>query len=136
MGAGPNPMLTKGYLAEGSNAYAYGEILIPGTGVQATARSTSAGSASNFGVCQENVDAAKVATGKVVVNVCRMGLVRVKTGGSFSKGAKLTNDTNACAVAAAAKASFFAIAEEASTGSGQYVEAFLLGYTQPADTTA
>lgn len=136
MGAGPNPILSKGYAAEGTAAYAYGEIVVPGTGVQSVARSTSAGAATNFGVCQENVDADKVTTGNVRVNVTRLGLVRVKTGGTFSKGAKLTNDTSARAVAAAAKASFFAIAEEASTAANTYVEAFVIGYTQPADTTA
>lgn len=136
MGSGPNFLLDKGYLATGTGAYAEGEVVTQATAVQSCARSTSAGAANNFGVVMENVDADRVATGKVFIHIRRLGIARVKTGGAFAKGAKLTNDTSARAVAAAAKASFFAIAEEESTGANQYVEALVLGYTQPADTTA
>ena len=136
MGAGPNFVLDKGYLATGADAYTAGEVVAPNTAVQSTKRATSAGAADNFGVCMESVDATKVATGKVFLNVRRLGIARVKTGGAFAKGAKLINDASARAVAAAAKGSFFAIAEEESTGANQYVEALVLGYTNPADTTA
>ena len=136
MGAGPNTVLDKGYKANGTAAYAAGELVAFDTAPQSMKRATSAASAELIGVCMEDVDAAKVTTGKVFANVRRLGIARVKTGGSFAKGAKLTNDANACAVAAAAKGAFFAVAEEASTGAGQFVEALVLGYVSPADTTA
>ena len=134
MGAGPNFVLDKGYLAVGSAAYEAGEVVAFDTTPQSAKRSVTANSNENIGICMESVDAAKVTTGKVFFNVRRLGLALAKTGGSFAKGAKLTNDTSGRVVAAAAKGQFFAIAEELSSGANQYVEVLVLGYVSPADT--
>lgn len=101
MGVGPNYVLDKGFLAEGGSVeYKFGEIVVHGTALQAVARATTAAATNLFvGVCQETVDAAKVATGKVFVDVRVLGIARVIAGAAVTKGSRVTNDTSARATA-------------------------------------
>lgn len=94
MGVGPNYMLAKGMLAQGSTAYAFGEFVTPGSAGQSVTRATAANAPLAF-VCQEDVDAAKVTTGKVVVGCAFHGIVRVICGAAVTKGAKITNNASA-----------------------------------------
>jgi hypothetical protein len=96
MGTGPNYGLAKGMLAQGGAvAYAAGELLIHGTVEQSCARATSASTLVPLGVCIEDVDSAKVGTGKVFVGVALEGIVRVKCGAAVTRMARITNDTSA-----------------------------------------
>jgi hypothetical protein len=99
MGVGPNYVLDKGFIAQGATAYAFGEILVPGTATQTCARATTAGALNFLGVCQDSVDQTKIATGKVEVSVRLLGISRVIAGGTITTGSRVTNDTSARAVA-------------------------------------
>lgn len=100
MGVGPNYVLSKGFLGEGSAAYTKGELVVMGTAEQACARATSAGSTNAFlGVVVDTVDATKVTTGKAQVTVALMGIARVVCGAAVAKGDKIENDTSARGVA-------------------------------------
>jgi hypothetical protein len=94
MGVGPNYGLAKGMLAQGAVAYAAGELLIAGSVEQSCAK---AGAATLFplGVCGEDIDIAKVATGKAFVNVNLYGIARVKCGAAVAKNARITSDASA-----------------------------------------
>lgn len=127
MGAGPNFVLDKGYLAEGTAAYQYGQPVGFGTAVQSVKAITVANTMI-AGVCQENVDAVKVTTGKVFINIRKMGISRVLAGAAFSKGDRLTVDATGRFIAqVTAGGAFYAVAEEAATAAGQLVEAYLCG---------
>jgi hypothetical protein len=128
MGVGPNYVLDKGFVATGVAAYAQGECVnLNGDGTKC-ARATGAGSLV-IGVCQENVDAARVTTGKVVVDIRLMGIARVLTGAAVAVNARVGNDATARAVtvapAAGANAPFFGVALTASTGAGQFIDVLL-----------
>jgi hypothetical protein len=128
MGVGPNYVLDKGFVATGSAAYTMGELVtLSGDGTKA-ARATSAG-ALCIGVCQENVDAAKVTTGKVVFDVRLLGIARVLSGAAVAVGDRLANDATARAVASApaagVNANVFGVALTAATGAGQYIDVLL-----------
>jgi hypothetical protein len=131
MGVGPNYGLSKGFLAQGSVAYVQGELVIQGTVDQSVARATSASTLVPFGVIDENVDVAKILTGKVFVNIALMGLVRVKCGAAVTKGARITNDTSARGVSvtrAAAGAQpqpVFGIAQTATSNANEYFDMLL-----------
>jgi hypothetical protein len=130
MGVGPNYVLNKGMLAQGTSAYTFGELVIDGSVEQSVARATSAG-ADVSGVVQETVDATRVTTGKVFVNVAYLGMVRVLTGAAVAKRDRLTNDTSARAVPSARTAAgsqpkqVFGIALTAATGANQYIDVLL-----------
>jgi hypothetical protein len=99
MGVGPNYVLSKGFLGEGSAAYSKGEIVVQGTAEQAVARATASAATNDFvGIVVDTIDVAKVLTGKAQVTIAIMGIARVKAGAAVTKGAKLTNDTSARAV--------------------------------------
>jgi hypothetical protein len=76
---GPNYVLDKGFLATGGSvAYAFGEILLLQTDGKSVARAAGAlATGAMVAICQENVDAVKVATGKVVVDSRVLGISRV-----------------------------------------------------------
>jgi len=95
-----NYVLDKGYVATGATAYAFGELVVPsGAAGTSVARATSAGSALILGVCQEDLDTTRLATGKAVIGVRLMGIARVIAGvNNITYGAALTNDTSARAV--------------------------------------
>jgi len=127
MGVGPNYVLNKGLVATGSTALAFGELATQSGDGTKMARATVAGSKC-VGVIQENVDAAKVTTGKVVVNVAIMGMVRVLAGAAVAVGDRLTNDATARAVTvnvAVGTKESFGVALTAATAAGQYIDVLL-----------
>ena len=129
MGVGPNYVLNKGMLAQGSSAYAFGELVVPGTVEQSVTRATSAGATGFVGVCQEDVDATRILTGKVFVGVAFGGIARVIVGAAVAKNAKLTNDTSARAVtqagAVGSGAPVIGIALTAANNAGEYIDMLL-----------
>lgn len=130
MGVGANYVLAKGHVATGSTAYKAGELVVASGDGTKCARATSAG-AKIRGVCKENVDVAKVLTGKVVVGVDMLGIARVLSGGSVTVEDRLTNDTTARAVpvaAAVGNKESFGIALTGATGAGQWIDVLLTPY--------
>jgi hypothetical protein len=127
MGVGPNYVLDKGLVATGSTAYTQGELVVQSGDGTKSARATSAG-AKCIGVNMENVDAAKVTTGKVVHDVRILGIARVLVGAAVAVGDRLTNDTTARAVPVAgtvgAKESC-GVALTAASAAGQYIDMLL-----------
>jgi hypothetical protein len=128
MGVGPNYVLDKGFVATGVTAYAQGEcVTLSGDGTKC-ARS----GAGNLviGICQENVDATRVTTGKAVVDIRLLGISRVLTGAAVAVGARVGADATSRAItvapAAGANASYFGVALTASTGAGQFIDVLLV----------
>lgn len=60
----------------------------------------------SIGVVQENVDQAKVATGKAVVGVRIMGISRVIAGGTIAIGARVMSSTTGTALTEATTGNF------------------------------
>jgi hypothetical protein len=130
MGVGQDHVLSKGHLATGSTAYAFGELLVASGDGTKCARATSAG-AKIRGVCMENVDATKVTTGKVVLGVNMIGITRVLSGAAVAVDDRLTNDTTARAVPVASTVGSkesFGVALTAATAAGQYIDVLLTPY--------
>jgi hypothetical protein len=127
MGVGPNYVLDKGFVATGSTAYAQGELVTASGDGTKCARATGAG-ARVLGVCQESVDATRVTTGKVVLDVRLLGISRVLAGAAVAVGDRVTNDATARAVAVAASLGLkesFGVALTASTAAGQFIDVLL-----------
>ena len=132
MATGPNYILDKGFLAEGGSvAYTEGMLVVMGTAEQSVAKATSASTLLPLGVCQEAVDAVKVATGKVFVGVRILGIARVKSGAAVAKGDRITNDTSARgvpvtrAITTAAPQPCFGIAFNAVDAADKYFDMLL-----------
>jgi hypothetical protein len=130
MGVGPNYVLDKGFLLNGSSAYtAFTFVKRAGDGTHAT--KTSAGTDVVLGVVQADTDAAKVATGKVVGDVRILGITRCVSGGAVAVGDHIKSDTNAKGVAmtqaaaGAQPAPCAGIAMTATTGTGQTFDLLL-----------
>jgi hypothetical protein len=131
MGLGPQYVLDKGHVATGSAAYKFGELVTASGDGTKCARATVAG-AKLRGVCQENVDAAKVLTGKVVLDVRMLGISRVIAGAAVAVEDRLTNDTSARAVPVSAVVGakeYFGIAMTAATGAGEMIDVLLVPYS-------
>ena len=132
MGVGPNYGLDKGYLVEGTAAIVFGTVAIAGTGEQ-TAVTPAATSATIVpeGIWQEDVDAERVATGKVVANVRLTGITRAVAGGVVAKGARLTHDATGRVVAVtraaagAQPATVLGIAKTAASAAGTHIDVLL-----------
>lgn len=90
MGVGPNYVLSKGFLAQGVAAYTAGELVKDGTVEQSVAKAGAAGDV--LGVAAETVDAVRVTTGKVFLNVDLLGISRVLCGATVAKGDRLASD--------------------------------------------
>jgi hypothetical protein len=130
MGVGPNYVLDKGFVATGASAYAAGELVVLNGDGTKCARATSAG-AVVAGVCMENVDATRIATGKVVLDTRLMGIARVLAGAAVAVGAKVTNDVTARAVTGgAAGTNSLGIALSAASAAGEFIDVLLT----PANT--
>lgn len=127
MGVGPNYVLDKAHIATGSTAYALGELVVSSGDGTKCARATAA-AAKVRGVCMENVDAAKVTTTKVALDIRMLGIARVLAGAAVAVDDRLTNDATAravtVAVAVGSKESF-GIALTAATAAGQYIDVLL-----------
>lgn len=130
MGVGPNYVLDKGHVAVGSAAYKAGELVVASGDGTKCARATTA-NAKIRGVCMENVDAAKVLTGKVVLDVRLLGIARVLAGAAVAVDDYLANDATARAVpkvkaiAGAQPGNVFGVALTAATAAGQYIDVLL-----------
>lgn len=123
MGVGPNYVLDKGLVATGATAYKFGEfVALSGDGTKC-ARATTANTA--IGVCYEDLDTTRLATGKAVIEVRLLGIARVLSGDAVAVGARVSNDTTARAVTATAGASCHGVALTAATGAGEYIDVLL-----------
>lgn len=77
---GANYDYSKAFLATGSTAYAFGELVKPVAGTtlaQAQCARLAAGTDFVLGVAQENLDVAKVLTGKAFIGVALEGAAKV-----------------------------------------------------------
>ena len=123
MGVGPNYVLDKGFVATGATAYKFGEcVALSGDGTK-VARATTA--ATLVGVCYEDLDTTRLATGKAVIEVRLMGIARVLSGAAVAVNALVTNDTTARAVTATAGQPVLGKALTAATGAGEYIDVLL-----------
>lgn len=142
MGVGPQYVLDKGFLATGATAYAFGEIvkLVVGIGnftttVNSVVRNTTATVLTTadtmLGVCQEDLDAVRLATGKAEIGVRLMGIARVQTGAAVTVGKFVTNDATARAIAVtkatagAQPVPVLGYALTGATASGQFIDVLL-----------
>lgn len=97
-----NFVLDKGFKVEGVDAAVAYRFVGFGTANWAIDITPTAG-AVVAGVLMENVDAAKVATGKVIANVRVLGIAPVKVGaGGVTRGTHVMTDATGQAVAATA----------------------------------
>lgn len=97
MGQGPNYVLSKGFVAGGSSAYALGQVVTL-DGDQLVNLAVTANDSPIIGLVMEDVDAAKVATGKVVIGVAIMGIAKGLAGASVSRGDRLVNEVTTARV--------------------------------------
>lgn len=86
-----NFVLDKGFKVEGTDAAVAYRFVGFGT-ADWSCDLTPTADAIVAGVIMENVDAAKVATGKVIANVRMMGIAPVKMATVVTRGAKVYND--------------------------------------------
>jgi hypothetical protein len=118
---GANYILSKGFLATGGSvAYTAGELVKLATGSTlqpAQVVKTSSQGETLIGVVMEDLDAAKVATGKATVGVQIMGIAKVilGTAASVVLGSPLTTGTTAKAELAASGDRVFGINLTAGT---------------------
>jgi hypothetical protein len=98
--AGPNYVLDKGYILEGSSAYSRFRFVAAGATDQSVTSTIAAGALA-LGVIQEEVDAAKVATGKVTADIRILGISRVTAGAAVTLWAEVTTDASGRAINAA-----------------------------------
>jgi hypothetical protein len=100
-----NYILDKGYVAVSTYNSSNAAGVVSKRFVKLTANQTiDLNVASNtrpVGVVQENVDQAKVATGKAVVDVRVQGVARVIAGGTITIGSEVMSSTTGTALAAA-----------------------------------
>lgn len=126
MGAGPNFVLDKAFLAQGSSAYVYGQAVGFGTVPQSCA-AISVANTYVLGICQENIDATRVATGKAFINVRMAGIARALVGAAVVKGDPLTPDaTGRLIKQVTAGGKFYAVALEDQSTVGGLAEVSLL----------
>lgn len=127
MGVGPNYGLNKGFLATGATAYAFGEIVMVNTAEQSCQRATSASKVGMVGVCQEDLDTTRLATGKAIIGVALTGIVRCLAGAAIAKDSLLTNDASARVIvqAGAAGTPVLGTALTAAGAAGEYVDVLL-----------
>jgi hypothetical protein len=79
----------------------------------------------------ENVDAAKVTTTKVVIDLRLLGIARVLAGAAVAVDDRVTNDTTARAVPVAATVGAkesFGVALTAATAAGQFIDVLVTPY--------
>ena len=132
MGVGPNYVLNKGFLAQTPvTAYAAGLVVTYGTVEQSCITLSAASSLLPLGILTDDIDAAKIATGKAFVGVALLGLVRAKVGAAVTKGDRLTNDTSSRvitqtrAAAGAQPLPVVGIAQTAATAANQFIDVLL-----------
>lgn len=106
MGVGPNYVLSKGFLATGSTAYAVGEVAKAAVGsapfdktlntvARATSATTNGTAAELLVVVMEDLDTVRLATTKAFINCQILGIARVQCGATVTAGSYVTNDATA-----------------------------------------
>lgn len=79
-----------------------------------------------LGVVQENVDAVKVATGKVQANVRMAGISKVTAGAALTRHTEVMSDTSGRAITAATTGNRVqGLALQSATAAGDIVDVFL-----------
>jgi hypothetical protein len=131
MGVGPNYVLDKGMLVQGSAAVVQGTLYQQGTVDQSVTPHTAVNQRA-FGVAQENVDAARVATGKVFADFRVLGIARVICGAAVTKGARVAPDAAGKAITWAAGATAAGVALSTTTAADQHLDVLLTPGMPPA----
>ena len=129
MGLGPNGVVFKGCLLQGTASYTLGDIVTV-TGDATVALAQTVNALTPIGVIQEDVlNAFLVAhTGVVFANIAFSGLVRVNAGAAVAIGDRVTNDatnravTRVRAIAGAQPMPTFGIALTSAAAAGQQID--------------
>ena len=125
MAVGPNYGLAKGFLATGTAAYSYGQLVKAATDGKGVAPITSLADIPR-GVVIEDIDASKVTTGKAIIGVMLTGIVRVKLGGTVAADALVKTDATGSSVVAASVANDRCLGIAMIPGnSGDWIEVLL-----------
>ena len=122
MGVGPNYGLDKGFLATGITAYAYGDPVkqtANGLGVAPAAAGDTC-----IGVCQENIIADYVKTGKAVIDIRITGITRARASAAIAVGDKVAAAANR-RVAKATTGAVLGIALTPAAGANDVLEILL-----------
>lgn len=79
------------------------------------------------GICQEDLDVTRLATGKAIIGVRVIGISRAIAGAAIAKDALLVNDTSARVVTqgGAAGTPVLGIALTAATNAGDHIDVLL-----------
>src|SRR6476659_4053623 len=124
MGTGPNYGLNKGLLVQGSAAVVFGTAYQAGT-VEQSATPHTATNQRSIGVAQENVDAAKVTTGKVYANFALTGIVRMRAGAAVAKMARVSPDASGRASTTATSSFSIGIGLSAAANAEDHIDVLL-----------
>jgi tetrahydrodipicolinate N-succinyltransferase len=124
MGIGPNYVLDKGLLVQGSAAVVFGTLYQMGTAVQ-TATPHTATNQRSIGVAMENIDAARVATGKVFADFRILGIARVRAGAAVAAGSRVSPDATGRAIVSAAASIPVGIAMTAAGAAEEHIDVLL-----------
>lgn len=104
---GPNYVLDKGFFVKSNQTgIKFGKVAIfdaaaTGDRIQLSAASDATAATFPVGIIQEDLDDAKVATGKSQVNVRMLGISRAISGAALAKGTAVKADAQGRLVAAA-----------------------------------
>lgn len=124
MGVGPNYVLDKGFLCQGSAALPIARFVQAGTVEQSQTPHTATNQRA-LGVTMEAVDAVKVATGKVFADVRLMGIARVEAAAAVSKMARVSPDATGKAITSIASSIPAGIALTAAVNAGDHIDVLL-----------
>jgi methionine aminopeptidase len=116
-----NFVLDKGLLFQGGGAVSAFFFVKAGTVNYSCAANTTAGG-DCIGVVQENVDATKTATGKVVVDSRLMGISRVVAGAAVAYGVEVMSDASGRAIAWTTGNRSLGFAMQAATAAGDQID--------------
>jgi len=132
---GPNFILDKGFLVTGATAYARGECVVLTTDGTTIARATTANSRC-IGVVMEDMEVAKVTTGKAEIGIRILGIARVLAAGAVAVNDRVANDatcrvvTKTQTAAGSQPTPVVGTAMTAATQAGDFVDVLLT----PGDT--
>jgi hypothetical protein len=88
--------------------------------------SASGGTAKNvLGISQEDIDAAKVATGKATINVRMFGISKVIAGAAVTAPDYVMSDASGRAIAATTGLMVRGLALTSATAAGDYIDVFV-----------
>jgi hypothetical protein len=123
--AGANFILDKGYVLEGSSAYTAFRFVAAGA-TDSSVTSTIAAGALALGVIQEDVDAAKVATGKVVADIRLLGISKVVAGAAVTLWAEVATDNQGRAINAATTHRVIGRALQSAAAAGDIIDVLMV----------